>query len=901
MCSEQTIFDVIKLQAEARPEQVAMVSQGYPSLTYSRLRSHIQRVVVQLRSRGLDRGDRIALVLRNGPAMATAFLAATARTTCAPLNPDYRAEEVDFYLSDLQAKLLIIQADLDSPAREVAKQKGIPVLELVPQPDEAAGLFQFAGEPEADKAPSLEEGAYAQVEEIALVLHTSGTTSRPKIVPLTHQHICTSVRTICQSLQLTERDRCLHMMPMFHIGGLIDLTLAPLAAGGTVIYTGGFSAADFWQQVAAHEPTWYQAVPTMLQELVDTTTVQKIAVDGHSLRLIRSVAAALPPSVQSAIADLFQIPVVETYGMTEAAPLITSTSLWSEAHKTGSVGTSVGPEIEIFDNAGKSLPMGETGEIAIRGDNVITAYENNPTANAKSFTAGWFLTGDLGYLDRDGHLYLQGRSKEIINRGGQKISPAEVDSVLLQHPDVYQAVTFALPHRSLGEEVAAAIILKAGADVTPADIVTFAAEHLAPYKVPRVIQFVADIPKGPTGKLQRIGLAERLNLIEDEQFIPPQTPLEAQLAKIWEVMMGVSDISVQDNFFYLGGSSLLAMRMLAEIKQTLGKELPIAALTKASTIRQLAQLIENQVQPLENQVATTPRSSLVEIQDGIKTQGHTQKSPLFLVAPGASTVLQYVELARCLGSDQPLYSLQAPELEHDDIVLDSIESIASFYLQEILTLKYEGPYLLGGRCGLGAAVAFEMACQLQAQGKRVPLLVMLDPTYEAFRNLKTKGQKQPGSLLGRLIFHWQRRQLLDGIIHKVPALEFLKFLRFAKVPPRSQSSQPTEDLSSELQGLTDPERIERLNQVFSSQRKALKQYVPKVYRGQVHLFLTDYRRRFGLIRYKGWESLATEGLNIQMFPGHHNNLLQQPNVERVAAKLTQHMESLSTKANTHSM
>lgn len=627
----------------------------------------------------------------------------------------------------------------------------------------------------------------------------------------------------------------------------------------------------------------------MLQDLVDTTTFEKIAIEDHSLRLVRSVAAALPPSVKSAIASLLQVPVIETYGMTEAAPLITSTGLAPETQKAGSVGVSVGPEIKILDQSGQALPHGATGEIAIRGDNVITAYENNPTANAQSFTSGWFLTGDLGYLDEEGYLYLQGRSKEIINRGGQKISPAEVDGILLQHPDVAQAVTFALPHRSLGEEVAAAIILKAGAEATPADITMFAAEYLAPYKVPRVIRFVDAIPKGPTGKLQRLGLAQQLNLTEDKAFIPPQTPLEAELVKIWEQMMGVANISVDDNFFYLGGSSLLAMRMLAAIQQTLGKVLPIAALTRASTVRELAQLIAAEA---DDQTQVNAWASLVEIQGGVETQGDNSKPPLFLVAPGASTVLQYVELARCLGPDQPLYSLQAPELENDTIVLDSIAKIANFYRQEILTLPYDGPYLLGGRCGLGVAVALEMACQLQQQGKQVPFLVMLDPTYEAFRNLKTKAAQQPMSGFGRLVFHWQRGQLLDRITRKVPALKFLKSLRGSKYKPQSPSPQLSQALSSELQGLTDPERVERLNRVFARQRQALKQYVPAVYRGQIHLYLTDYRRRFGLVRYKGWEALATKGLNIQMFPGHHNNLLQQPNVERVAAQLKQYIETM---------
>ena len=477
-------------------------------LTYAGLRDHVKDTVAALNARGLGRNDRVAIVLPNGPEMATAFVAIACGATTAPLNPAYREEEFEFYLSDLNAKALVVEQGSDSPAVSAANKLGIPLLEIVP--GRAAGLFGFAGE--AGTGTATDNGGVAQGDDVALVLHTSGTTSRPKIVPLTHRNLCASARNIRTTLALTAEDRCLNVMPLFHIHGLMAAILASLSTGASVVCTPGFNALKFFGWLDAAKPTWYTAVPTMHQAILARAPRSKEIVEAAKLRFIRSSSSSLPPQVMKALEETFGAPVIEAYAMTEASHQMTSNPLPPRPRKPGTVGTAAGPEVAIMDEQGQLLPAGSVGEIVIRGENVTLGYENNPTANAENFTNGWFRTGDQGVMDEDGYVSITGRLKEIINRGGEKISPREVDDVLMDHPAVQQVVTFAIPHPKLGEEVAAAVVLREGQQATEHDIREFASAHLADFKVPRKVLFLEEIPKGATGKLQRIGLAEKLGI-----------------------------------------------------------------------------------------------------------------------------------------------------------------------------------------------------------------------------------------------------------------------------------------------------------------------------------------------------------------------------------------------------
>ncbi|MGR3492786.1 MAG: AMP-binding protein, partial [Shimia sp.] len=350
-------------------------------------------------------------------------------------------------------------------------------------------------------------------DDTALILHTSGTTSRPKIVPLTQANVAASAQHIATSLALSPDDRCLNVMPLFHIHGLIAALSASMVAGGSVWCAPGFDALRFFPSMSTARPTWYTAVPTMHQAILSRAARNADTIANAPLRFLRSSSASLPAQVMEELSTTFGAPVIEAYGMTEAAHQMTCNPL--EQQKPGSVGRAAGPRVRIAHEVEDRLTNG-TGEVVISGPNVTPGYESNPDANAKSFFeaegARWFRTGDQGAFDADGFLHLTGRLKEIINRGGEKISPLEVDGVLMDHPAIAQCVTFALPHPKLGEEVAAAIALRDGAHTDERTIRNFAAERLATFKVPRRVVILDEIPKGATGKMQRIGMAEKLGL-----------------------------------------------------------------------------------------------------------------------------------------------------------------------------------------------------------------------------------------------------------------------------------------------------------------------------------------------------------------------------------------------------
>jgi len=506
---------VRELLAGSSGESPAISAPGRVPLNFDGLRRQVESTVAALNGFGIGRNDRVAIVLPNGPEMASAFVSVACAATAAPLNPAYRQPEYEFYLSDLSAKTLILEAGSDSPARAAAVGLGIPILELQADAEAPAGAFELVPEEsgETDSGDERSAGGWAEEDDVALILHTSGTTSRPKIVPLSHRNVCASAVNVSHTLRLTADDLCLNVMPLFHIHGLIAAVLAPLGVGGSIFCTPGFNALRFFAWLDEARPTFYTAVPTMHQAIVARAPRNREVIERNPLRFVRSASAALPPQVMAELEEAFGAPVLEAYAMTEAAHQMTSNPLPPAARKPGTVGIAAGPEVSVMDESGPQLlPAGDIGEIVIRGPNVSDGYENNPAANAEAFTNGWFRTGDQGVMDDEGYVTITGRLKEIINRGGEKVSPREIDEAILDHPAVRQVVAFAMPHPKLGEEIAAAAVLRPGMEATPRELQAFAAERLADFKVPRKILFMDDIPKGPTGKIQRIGMAEKLGL-----------------------------------------------------------------------------------------------------------------------------------------------------------------------------------------------------------------------------------------------------------------------------------------------------------------------------------------------------------------------------------------------------
>ncbi len=485
-----TLADLLSSEFAANP--AIFIPDGL-EVTYGELRRQIEEVGASLRRGGVRRGDPVAIVLPNNLEFVVSFLATTwIRAIAAPLNSTYKKEEFRYYMEDAGVKAVIVPPG-DHVARDGAAELGLPVWECGIR-DGNVYVNRVAGDLPANIDPTAPEP-----EDVALFLHTSGTTSRPKGVPLTHGNLMASINNIAGTYQLSPHDRSLIVMPLFHVHGLLGATLSTLLTGGAVIVPAKFSASAFWQQAAKYQATWYSAVPTIHQILLARADQDQAPRSG--LRFIRSCSSALAPATFHQLESRFGAPVLEAYGMTEASHQMSSNPLPPHPRRPGSVGRGTGVDIVILDDQGAILPIGQQGEVSIRGKNVTHGYLNNPEANQSSFTNGYFRTGDQGILDAEGYLILTGRLKELINRGGEKISPLEVDAVLLEHPAVAEAVSFGAPDAKYGEEVHAAVVLKGTA--TAAEIQGFCKERLADFKVPKVIHIADAVPRTATGKIQR--------------------------------------------------------------------------------------------------------------------------------------------------------------------------------------------------------------------------------------------------------------------------------------------------------------------------------------------------------------------------------------------------------------
>jgi acyl-CoA synthetase (AMP-forming)/AMP-acid ligase II len=493
-----TLLEVIQV-APAERTAVILPEAGI-RVSYQQFRDQIQEMANALASLGIKKGDRVATSLPNGLPAIVSFLAASVAGTAAPLNPGYREDEVNFYLEDTNAKVLLVPPDGQEAARKAAQARNVPTYSL--EMDDK-GYVRIAGAPHGKIAEP------PSPDDTALILHTSGSTGRPKRVPILHRNLAASVKNIVAHYNLTQDDVSMCVMPLFHVHGLVASTLSTLLSGGTVVVPNKFAPLSFWRTIRDTGATWYSAVPTIHNMLLARAGNERPA-GAEGLRFIRSCSAALPPEMMEQMERVFGAPVLEAYGMTEASHQMASNPQPPEARKPGSVGRGTGLKIGIMDDNGNLLKTGERGEVTIQGPNVVSGYENNPEANAKSYTNGWFRTGDQGYLDEEGYLFLTGRIKELINRGGEKIGPREIDEVLLAHPAVAEAVCFGVPHPAWGEEVAAAVVFKeeSKGTATEADVIKFCKERLADFKVPKKVYVTEQIPRTATGKIQRGAVAK---------------------------------------------------------------------------------------------------------------------------------------------------------------------------------------------------------------------------------------------------------------------------------------------------------------------------------------------------------------------------------------------------------
>jgi acyl-CoA synthetase (AMP-forming)/AMP-acid ligase II/aryl carrier-like protein len=580
-----TIADVLRSQARRDPGAAAILAPGRAPMSYGALLGIVEQAARTLARAGLGRGSRIVVALPAGPEVAVALLAVGCCATCAPLNPATDEEACHVLLKSLRADALIVRRSDPLPVRRVALALGLPIVELVERGADAAGSFSL----HTDRHAALEFAGSPGPSDIALLITTSGTTGKPKVLPIVQEDLIDSIRRQVALYGFTSADRCLGVAPMFTTSGIRRSLLSMLAAGGSIVCPAAFDAGQFLDLVNQFGATYYAAGPaTHLALLEAHEKAGPVAVP--SLRFVWSGATTLPPDIAHRLESLLGVPVIQAYGMSEAG-LVATNPLPPGIRRDGSVGRPAGPDVQIQNDAGAPLPAHETGEVVLRGAGIIRAYENDPEANRAAFRDGWFRTGDLGHFDDDGYLYLTGRVKELMNRGGMKVSPFEVDAALLRHPDVVEAAAFAVAHPTLGEDVAAAVVARSSS-VTSQQLRDFLLDRLAAYKVPSHILLVAALPRNPLGKVRRHDLARLLGDSLREKFTPPRGPREQDVARAFASVLGTPNVGAFDNFFQLGGDSLRGAQLLSQFNAALGTRLTTALLFRRPTVAEFAALLD---------------------------------------------------------------------------------------------------------------------------------------------------------------------------------------------------------------------------------------------------------------------------------------------------------------------
>lgn len=595
-----TIAGLLRQHAQGRPDAPAVLESGRKPITYGALWSNVDRLVSALATMGVHNESRVALIHANGAEAAIVFLAIASCAACVPLNPQLQAEELRFFLRDAGVQWVVIARNDRSHARQVVRELDLTLIELVADLDAPAGSLSFAAaagpSSPTDHTNTAGHGdAYSSPDDIALVLHTSGTTARPKLVPLTHANLVASARSIAATLALDASDRCLNVMPLFHVHGLVGNLLAAIAAGASVICEPGFAEDRFFQALRVLEPTWYSAVPTIHQAVARDAEQSGWRPGMGRLRFVRSSSASLPPATLRALELALQVPVVEAYSMTEASHQMTSNPLPPDMRKVGSVGLPAGAEVAVLGADGARVPADVVGEIVVRGPGVIAAYGGNSRLTLEAFVGGWFRTGDLGRIDAEGYLFITGRAKEIVNRGGEKVSPREIDEALLEFEGVAQAVAFGVPHPTLGEDLVAVVVPAPHAHVNQDQLRAHLFQRLAASKVPTAIVCVPEIPKGPTGKVQRTSLAAKLAHLFKPAFVAPRGEIEQRIAALFGALLHHQPVGALDNFFALGGDSLKGTQLVVALESELGVVLPATVVFQHPSAITLARVVEQAV------------------------------------------------------------------------------------------------------------------------------------------------------------------------------------------------------------------------------------------------------------------------------------------------------------------
>ena len=842
---EPVFLDELQGRAAVTPHSPALIAPGREALTFRGLLDRIQEVARVVRCAGITREDVVALALPDGIGLMTSFLGASSVAVCSVVNPALRKVEIESVLADLQPRVVILDPTSCSAAEEVARERGIPLLHLT---SGAARSEHFFPEP-------------AKGHQVALLLHTSATTGRARIVPLTHSNLRAMAANTRAILSLTSADRFLSMMPLFHLQGLLS-SLAQVLAGGSVICTAGFDAGAFLSWLEQYHPTWYTAGPALHHAIAPLIESKPYILERSPLRFVRSIGAPLSRSLMEELERVLHAPVLEGYGMTEAGAI---TSNAPHRRKAGSAGRSTGSEIGIMSESGQLVPPDSEGEIVVRGPAVMHSYWNNPEANRNAFEGGWFRTGDLGRLDADGFLFVTGRIKEIINRGGEKILPREIEDALAAHPAVAEAASFGVSHATLGEDVMAVAVLRPGARVSEPDLRSFVSERIADFKLPRRIFFLEAIPKGPTGKPSRSALATQIQAELDAVRERPGalSDVERRLVGIWRRVLKVEGIGTGDDFFQLGGDSLALTLLMTEVDAEFGSE-DRAAFLSSPTIETLARIV------MRAPATHREKSPFVALQP------NGSRIPLFCIPNADENPYYFMDLAKALGQDQPFFVVRDPQPLPERGVY-TLQEHAARFRAAILSMRPQGPYLLGGHC-YGGIVAFEIARQLVAGGQDVRLLALFEvptPGYpKVVRHWKKYFRQSAilASALARGESHqgWAEVRSHLGIWRKLFGRKKQALTRRVLVSAGMQSV------------------VESVEQIGFRNERAARAYVPgKLACDVVHFLAADeFHSTLVLDDPRlGWRDVVGRGFSVRNVPGRTDTIFKPPNVSELASQL----------------
>lgn len=720
----------------AQGDAPALLGAGGTGCSFAELAATLARAADWFSD--LGPGQAVLTLLPDDPTTATAIVAGCLGATVVPANPALKPVEIEALARAARVRWILVR-EPDGAVADLARRLALGVIVLAPRPHRHGADFDLA----MRAAPKPGGPAGRDGADTAIVLSTSGSTGAPKLVPLGLEALIGSARTIARTLALGPQDTAVHGLPMFHIGAVVDLFLAPLLAGGRVRFQHPFSAEAALAAIEEAQATWIQAVPTMLHALVGALPPERLTEIGRSLRFIRSVSADLSPERQARVEKSFGgVPVIQMYGMTETAGQICSNPLPPGTRKPGSVGRPDGAEIAILDRFANPVVQGRVGEVCVRGPSVMAGYLD--TDNADHFHGSWLRTGDLGFLDADGFLVLSGRLKDMINRGGEKIPVLEIEQGLEALDGVAQGACVPVPHPSLGEEVGAVVLRAPGARLTADDMRAGLQGRLADFKIPRKIAFVDRMPRLASGKLDRQALAATFAADGPGRDRAPETPAPAAsalgqtIARVWSKVLDTPPPRPSDDFFDAGGDSLAAQTFMMLLEERLGRPMPTNLLYEAPTFAELERALDD---PAPEDGASAPASDLpAEIFRAAKhgmagwrgTRRHArslivalrevgEKTPFFFCTP---TETSFVDLVGAMDANRPFFAMRTLWLQENRTARNEA-LLARHYALEIDDLRPDGAIVLGGHCR-GVEMARMVGDALAAMGRRVGLLVEID-------------------------------------------------------------------------------------------------------------------------------------------------------------------------------